>query len=175
MEFVCCLGTMKTLKQFLMTANRIPLLYFGSSLGSYLLDLDISQRFCFQFNGLTSSITDNQRLQDVRSRKLWNKRQLRFLSEIFLLRLKVMKLKNCSSKQCGTLKVERWAEWGFFHDRNLTLKYHINNSSAFCFDMQLFWKFHHLTYLIEKIGLKLNVELIKGKQPFFYNKTKYIT
>ena len=33
------------------------------------------------------------------------------------------------------LKVERWAEWGFFHDHNFTLKYHIHNSSALCFDM----------------------------------------
>ena len=43
------------------------------------------------------------------------------------------------------LKVECWAEWGFCHDHNFTLKYHIHNSSALCFDMQPFWKFYQLT------------------------------
>ena len=34
------------------------------------------------------------------------------------------------------LKVERWAECFFFYDHNFTLKYHIHNSRALCFDMQ---------------------------------------
>ena len=44
------------------------------------------------------------------------------------------------------LKIERWAEWGFFHDHNFTLKYHIHNSSALCFDMQPHWFFFQLIF-----------------------------
>ena len=43
------------------------------------------------------------------------------------------------------LKVKRWAEWGFFNDK-FTLKYHIHNSSALCFDMQPYWKFYQLIF-----------------------------
>ena len=57
------------------------------------------------------------------------------------------------------LKVERWAEWGFFDDYNFTLKYHIHNSSALSFDMQLYWQFYQLILEGEKMGLKLNFEL----------------
>ena len=63
------------------------------------------------------------------------------------------------------LKVERWAEWGFFHDHNFTLKYHIYNSSAVCFDTQPYWKCYQLIFE-GKRGLKLNFEL---KLTHFYN------
>ena len=33
-----------------------------------------------------------------------------------------------------------------FHDNNFTLKYHIHNSSALCFDMQPYWKFYQLIF-----------------------------
>ena len=36
------------------------------------------------------------------------------------------------------LKVERFAERGFFHDHNFSSKYHIHNSSALCYDMKLY-------------------------------------
>ena len=52
------------------------------------------------------------------------------------------------------MMVVRWAEWGFFHDYNFTLKYHIRNSSAFCFDMQPCRKFYQLTFE-GKNGLKV--------------------
>ena len=44
------------------------------------------------------------------------------------------------------LKVERWAESGLFHDNNCTSKYHIHNSSALWFDMELYWKLCLLTF-----------------------------
>ena len=46
----------------------------------------------------------------------------------------------------------------FFHDHNFTLKYHIHNSSALCFDMHPYWKFYKLMFE-GKMGLKLNFEL----------------
>ena len=52
------------------------------------------------------------------------------------------------------LKAERWAEWGFFHDHNFTLKYHIHNPSTLCFDMQPYWKFYQLIFE-GKNGLKV--------------------
>ena len=52
------------------------------------------------------------------------------------------------------LKVERWAEWGFFHDHNFTLKYHIHNCSALSVDMQPYWKFYQLVFE-GKNGLKV--------------------
>ena len=63
-----------------------------------------------------------------------------------------------SLHQVSPLKIERWAEWGFFHGHNFTLKYNIHNSSALCFDMQTYWKFHQLIFEV-KVGLKLNFEL----------------
>ena len=48
------------------------------------------------------------------------------------------------------LKVERWAEWGCFHDYNFILKY--------CFDMQPYWKFYKLIFE-GKMGFKLNFDL----------------
>ena len=55
----------------------------------------------------------------------------------------------------SSLKVERRAEWGlFFHDNKFTLKYHIHDSSALCFDMQLYWKFYQLIFE-GKNGLKV--------------------
>ena len=51
-----------------------------------------------------------------------------------------------------SLKVERWVEWGSFH--NFTLKYHIHNSRALCFDMQPYWKLHQLIFE-GKNGLKV--------------------
>ena len=56
------------------------------------------------------------------------------------------------------LKVERRAEWGFFHDHIFTLKYHIH-TSALCFDMQPYWKFYQLMFEGKKLGLKINFEL----------------
>ena len=53
-----------------------------------------------------------------------------------------------------TLKVVCWADWGFFHDHNFILKYHIHNSSALRFDMQSYWKFHQLIFE-GKNGLKV--------------------
>ena len=56
----------------------------------------------------------------------------------------------------NALKVERLAEWGFFHDHNLTLKCHV-----LFFDMQPFWKFYQLIFE-GKNGLKVNFELKLG-------------
>ena len=74
------------------------------------------------------------------------------------------------------LKVERWAEWGFFHDHSFTLKYYIHNSSALCFDMQPYWKYNQLIFERKKNGLKFKVELkLCTCTTDFYNKTKYLT
>ena len=67
--------------------------------------------------------------------------------------------------QSHILKVERWIEWGFFHDHNFTLKYHVHNSSVLCFDMQPYWNFYQLMYE-RKMGFKLDFEL-KGTEPIF--------
>ena len=48
----------------------------------------------------------------------------------------------------------------FFHDHNFTLKYHIHNSSALCFDMQPYRKFYHSVFE-GKNGLKVKF-LIKA-------------
>ena len=73
-----------------------------------------------------------------------------------------------------SLKVERWAEWGFFHDHTFPLKYHFHNSNAVCFDMQPY-KISSVIIWRKKMDLKLNFELsyialIKGKQPIFKTK-----
>ena len=44
------------------------------------------------------------------------------------------------------LKVEHWAEWGFFNEHDFTLKYRIHDSCALCFDMQPYWKFYQLIF-----------------------------
>ena len=48
--------------------------------------------------------------------------------------------------QNRVLTVERWAEWGLIHDNKFTLKYHIHNSRALCFDMQPYWKVYQLIF-----------------------------
>ena len=66
-------------------------------------------------------------------------------------------------KMRNVLKVERWAEWGCFHDNNFTLKYHIHNSSALCFDMLPYWNFYQLIFEAKhKLKGKFWI-IIKGK------------